>query len=132
MNSSYLKTVVATMRNKGIECAPGLTAAEIEAAETEHGFRFPADLRALLAHVLPVGERFPDWRLPRSAFICDRLAWPADSICFDIEHDAFWFPAWGHRPNSIEKAQAIAREAIRKQPFLIPIYAHRYLPGIAV
>ena len=77
MNSAYLDTAVKALRDMGVACAPGLTAGQIDGAEAEYGFRFPTDLRAFLEYVLPVGERFPDWRSPRSSFIRDRLAWPA-------------------------------------------------------
>ena len=129
MNSDYLETAIKAMRDRGVECAPGLTAAEIAAAEVEYSFRFPPDLRAFLEHVLPVGERFPDWRSRSSEFIRDRLAWPVESMCFDVEHNAFWLAAWGPKPDSLEKAQAKAREAVRAAPFMIPIFGHRYLPA---
>jgi hypothetical protein len=117
------------MRECGIRFALGLKPRQIEAAEEEHGFRFPPDLRAFLEYALPLGRRFPDWRSPTSEFIRDRFAWPADSLCFDIEHNNFWLAAWGPRPDSLEIAQSIARGAVRSAPFLIPIYAHRYLPA---
>jgi hypothetical protein len=126
----YLEVVVNTLRDQGARVAPGLTQSELTAAEAMHGFRFPSDLRALLEHTLPEGDRFPDWRSPDSSFIADRLAWPADSMCFDIEHDGFWLPAWGPLPETLEAAWARAREAVRAAPFLIPVYGHRYLPAV--
>ena len=50
-------------------------------------------------------------------------------MCFDVEHNSFWLTAWGPRPDSLENAQARAREAVRSAPFLIPIFCHRYLPA---
>jgi hypothetical protein len=129
MNSDYLKTAVKTMHDRGVEFAPGLAAREVGAAESEHGFRFPSDLRAFLENALPVGEGFPDWRSPVSQLIKDSLAWPADGMCFDVEHNAFWLPAWGPMPGSLEEAHAKARQAVRDAPFLIPIFGHRYLPA---
>ncbi|HEX6813989.1 MAG TPA: SMI1/KNR4 family protein [Planctomycetota bacterium] len=130
MNSDWLESVVAVMQSQGIGFAAGLSDAEISRAEAAHRFRFPADLRALLQHAQPMGDRFPDWREPESAFILDRLSWPADSMCFDIEHDAFWMPEWGRRPEDLGAANAVARAAVRKAPFLIPVFAHRYLPAM--
>ncbi len=129
MNPEYLESVARRLRSRGVECAPGLSASEIEDAEAEHGFRFPPDLRALLEYTLPVGERFPNWRLPGSAQIRESLDWPAHGFCFDVEFSAFWLPAWGPRSESLEKAQARAREAVRAAPMLIPIFGHRYLPA---
>lgn len=125
----YLESFVSVMRSQGIALAPGLSDAEVELAETIHGFRFPPDLRALLQHAQPIGDRFPDWRHPRSKFLRERLAWPADSICFDIEHNAFWMSDWGERPRWLAHAKAIARRAVRAAPFLVPVFAHRYLPA---
>ena len=65
MDPAYLESVVRAMRDRGVEFATGLTASQIATAEAEYGFRFPADLRALLEHALPLGERFPDWRCGR-------------------------------------------------------------------
>lgn len=126
---SYLDTVVTVLREQGIQCAPGLTDAEIADAEHENGFHFPPDLRSVLEHAMPVGDRFPDWRYPGSDFIRGRLDFPADGICFDVEHNEFWLPAWGTQPERLEEAFAIAREAVRAAPLLIPVYSHRYLPA---
>ena len=129
LDQDYLEVLARTLRGRGIALAPGLTDRQLEAAEAAHGFRFPTDLRAMLAFALPVGRRFPDWRDPNSERIRERLAWPADSLCFDVEHASFWLPAWGRRPDSLAAAKARARDAVRAAPFLIPIYAHRYLPA---
>lgn len=129
LTREYLATAVNAMRARGIDFPPGLTGREIERAQSAHGFRFPPDLRMFLECALPVGERFPDWREPKSNFMLDRLAWPADGMCFDIEHNAFWLPEWGSRPRSLAVAQARAREAVGAAPFLVPVYGHRYLPA---
>lgn len=129
LDADYLNDVVRVMRERGIDFAPGLTNDEVAAAEAALGTRFPPDLATLLRHALPRGERFPDWREPGSAHIKDAMAWPADGICFDIEHDDFWLPEWGERPASLEDAKARAREEVARAPVLIPIHAHRYLPA---
>ncbi len=129
LTDAYLDAVVAVLRSRSIALAPGLADAEVHLAETLHGFRFPPDLRALLQHAQPTGEGFPDWRQPDSGFIRDRLAWPADGICFDVEHSAFWMPEWGVRPKQLADAQAAARRAVGSAPFLIPVHGHRYLPA---
>ena len=129
MDPNYLQAAIQAMRDQGIEFASGLSSSQIQAAETAHGFSFPSDLRAFLEHSLPLGECFPDWRSPGSGFIQDRLAWPADSMCFDIEHNSFWLPEWGPKPDSLDEAQAKARQAVQAAPILIPIFGHRYLPA---
>ena len=129
LNSDYFVTAVDVMRGRNIDFAPGLTAQQIDAAESAHAFSFPPDLRAFLEYALPIDGRFPDWRDPTSEFIQDRLSWPADSMCFDLEHNSFWLPSWGKKPDTLEAAQTRARTAVRAAPLLIPIYAHRYLPA---
>lgn len=130
LNREYLDQAVASMRKQGVRFAAGLNTQQVQAVEAMHGFSFPPDLRSFLEHALPVGKRFPDWRKPGSSFIRDRLTWPADSMCFDIEHDAFWLPAWGLKPASLKAAQATARRAVSEAPPLIPIFAHRYIPAV--
>lgn len=126
---AYLEAVVNVLHERGIECARGLTDAEISAAESENGFHFPPDLRSLLEHAMPVGDQFPNWREPGSDSMRSRLDFPADGICFDIEHNDFWLPEWSKRPMGLEAAYSIAREAVRAAPFLIPVYSHRYMPA---
>lgn len=126
----YLKSVVDHMRDQGIGFESGLTDDEIWAVEAQYEFRFPPDLRLFLSFALPVSDRFPNWRKRDSEDIGERLAWPADSICFDIEHNDFWMDEWGKKPDNLAEAKTVARAKIAKAPFLIPIYSHRYLPAI--
>lgn len=129
LTPEYLEALAETLRAQGVALAPGLTAAQIEAAQTAHGFRFPPDLRALLAFVLPVGERFPDWREPHAAAIAERLAWPIDGVLGDVEDNGLWWPEWGARPPALPEALERARLAMQAAPRLIPVFGHRYLPA---
>jgi len=129
LTNSYFDTLIDAMRDRGVEFASGLNIHEIETAEKTHNFRFPPDLRSFLMRALPIGKSFPDWRDPSSKLILGMLSWPADSMCFDIEHDQFWLPDWGARPNSLEFAFEKARNAVSEAPFLIPVYGHRYMPA---
>jgi hypothetical protein len=47
---------VPQMKARGIRFEPGLTDAEVLAAEEKYGFRFPPDLRIFLQVALPVEE----------------------------------------------------------------------------
>lgn len=129
LSSEYLETVERVMRDRGFDFAVGLSEGELRSAEEVLGVSFPPDLRELLKHAAPSGDRFPDWRDPKSAAIAERLAWPADGMCFDIEHNDFWLPQWGDRPGSLEQAKAQARVQVSRAPVLIPVFAHRYLPA---
>jgi hypothetical protein len=44
------------IESRGFSLTPGLTDAEIDRAELANCFRFPADLRSLLAHVMPISK----------------------------------------------------------------------------
>lgn len=117
------------LRERGVELADGLTGVEVQRVERLYGFRFPPDLRSLLSIALPSGDEFPNWRQADSAAVRKSLAWPFEGIAFDIEHDDFWWDAWGPRPASLAAAIEVARTALQKAPTLIPIYSHRYLPA---
>lgn len=125
----YLLSAVSALRDRGVEFSAGLTETELRSAEKRLGVPFPPDLRGLLAHAAPRGPQFVDWRDPGSDRIAERLAWPADSLGFDIEHSGFWLSRWGERPEALEDAKAIARDQVLGAPLLIPIYGHRYLPA---
>jgi hypothetical protein len=107
---------------------PGLTGPELAAIEADYGFTFAADHRAFLAAGLPVEGRFPDWR--GGGFgLRDQLGWPVDGVLYDVEHNAFWYPAWGPRPHSVAEALAVAGRRLTAAPPMIPVYGHRYLPA---
>ena len=120
------------LRAAGAKLEPGLTDAELSAAEKRCGVRFPSDLRELLSAALPTGERFPNWRRTAAPELAQALAWPFDGIAFDIEHNAFWWPAWGPRPEALADAIDLARRHVAEAPKLVPVYGHRYLPAVPV
>ncbi|WP_437876282.1 SMI1/KNR4 family protein [Sorangium sp. So ce513] len=117
------------LADAGVTVARGLTDDELDRAESVIGARFPPDLRSFLSEGLPVGERFPDWREPGSPEIRRRLDWPFEGIAFDIEHNAFWWDAWGARPPELPEALRVARAMLAAAPRLIPIAGHRYIPA---
>ena len=121
--------LVATLRNEGVDFEPGLTDAEVAAAESRYGFWFPPDLRAFLQAGLPSGDNFPDWRDGDEATLRQWLDLPRRGILFDIEHNGFWLNEWGPRPASLAEARRVASELIAAAPRLIPIYSHRMMPS---
>jgi hypothetical protein len=120
---------LALLASRGVELAPGLSDAELVVAEERVGCHFPPDLRSFLQTALPRGTAWADWRDSDPSFIDARLAWPAEGIAFDIEHNAFWWPAWGPRPDDLSCAIEVMREQIRNAPRLIPIFRHVCLPA---
>jgi len=129
------ETLEVIRRISGVRIEPGLTPWELTAAESQFNLRFPPDLAELLRTGLPTGERWPNWRAAVNAqddaaqALSLRLNWPRDGMCFDVEHNAFWDPAWGERPSVLAEALRIAEGAVRTAPLLIPVYAHRFLPA---
>ncbi len=118
----------ARLTAAGVAFAPGLSPGEISGIEQVYGFHFPPDLSAFLMHALPVSKGWVDWRRAATNEIRDRLNWPFESMCFDIEHNAFWLDAWGPKPANNQSAFEVARNAVAGAPRLIPICSHRYLP----
>jgi hypothetical protein len=133
MDEQYLDMLHRQLRMRKVQFAPGLSDEEVGEVEMRFSFRFPPDLRFLLQHILPVsqgppGRSWVNWREEPEDAIRTRLDWPAEGICFDIEHNGFWMDEWGPRPANLEEAFLIARQEVEQAPTLIPIYAHRYLP----
>ena len=129
MDTPYIATVIDHLRRKDIPLEHGLTDAEVARAEAAYHFTFPPDLRQLLQTALPVGPRFPHWRSAPSEALDQSLQWPADGMCFDIEHNVFWLESWGERPEALADACALARRHVSEAPVLVPVYSHRYMPA---
>ena len=123
-----IERVTTGLREHGAVIEPGLTERELDEVERTHDWRFPPELRALLERMLPSGPRFPNWREPRSAALAERLAWPADGLCFHVEH-GWWLRSFGPRPAALVDALAVARAAVAKASPLVPLFGHRYLPA---
>lgn len=128
MQATDWTTEIALLRASGASLEPGLSEAEFAAAEAHYRFRFPSDLRELLAVTVPSGN-FPNWRALGSPELESMISWPLRGIQFEIEHNVFWWPAWGQRPTDVNEAFAVAETQIAAVPFLIPLYSHRYLPA---
>ncbi|MEZ0064032.1 hypothetical protein ABIA32_000010 [Streptacidiphilus sp. MAP12-20] len=111
------------------EVGPGLSDAELDAVEARFGFRFAADHRTFLQAGLPLGKSWPDWRGADPEELRGRLDWPTHGVMFDVKH-GFWYPGWGTEPESRQQALQLAAARLREVPQLVPVYSHRYLPGI--
>ena len=122
-------SLIAFLQQHRVLFADGLSDLEVAKLESTFAFRFPPDLRQLLQHALPVSPGFVNWRDDPDESLRQRLDWPADGICFDIEHNFFWWEEWGPRPIDTPTACEVARHEIAKMPALIPIYNHRYIPA---
>ncbi len=127
--SSHWNTIIDVLREEhGIECAEGLSDAELDACEREYGIRFPPDLRDFLKCALPVSDRFPDWRNGSREDLHSWLDLPVEGILFDVQHNGLWLPERGYRPGNLKPAEEYVRKLVANAPKLIPIYAHRMIP----
>lgn len=122
----FIDSLSRSVRRVQIE--PGLTQTEFDRIEERFRISFPPDLRDLLSYALPVGGHFPDWRNGAEDKLRTMLDWPADGICWDVEHNNFWYEGWGERPARLEDAIEVVLGYIAGAPTLIPIYSHRYIP----
>ncbi|MEU7071455.1 hypothetical protein AB0B30_16855 [Streptomyces narbonensis] len=114
------------------EIGPGLSEREMDAVEARFGFPFSADHRVFLAAGLPLGSpRWPDWRDGDPEDLAGRLARPVEGVLFDVERSRFWHPSWPPRPAETSDALRLARSEMTTVPPLVPVYGHRYLPGVA-
>ena len=128
MEKSYISQLVENLQSQGITFEQGLSPSEIDAIEEKYKFRFPPDLLSFLQYALPVSKSFPDWRNGDENALAEKLRWPADGICFDIQYNNFWMEEWGAKPANLIDAFQLARREIAKAPVLIPVYSHRYMP----
>ncbi|MBX9581547.1 MAG: SMI1/KNR4 family protein [Gemmataceae bacterium] len=121
--------LIDRLRSRGIMFDPGLTDAEVVAAESRYGFRFPPDLRAFLQTALPHGGEFPDWRSGSEGGLRYWFDLPRRGVVFDIEHNGFWLDEWGPRPAALADAVRTAEQLVATAPRLIPVYLHRMMPA---
>jgi hypothetical protein len=120
---------IAVLRRCDVELGPALTEHELSEIERTYGFLFGPDHRELLSKVLPLGQRWVDWRSDPENDIRYRMAWPEDGLIFDVQHDQFWPKSWGEKPAELHKAMSVARTRIRQWPVLVPLYAHPFRPA---
>jgi hypothetical protein len=105
---------------------PGLAPAEFDRIEEQYGFEFADDHRAFLSVGLPLGNRnWPDWRSGDPETLREKLAWPAEGVLFDVDHNDYWHCGWGERPTDRAAAIERARKHLATVPKLVPVYSHR-------
>lgn len=124
------------MKSRNVVFEDGLSDSEVEHTELRFGFRFPPDLKALLQTALPLRiasdqrtNAFCNWRSADEEELQQRLDWPFEGMAFDIENNVFRLDEWGTKPDRLEHAIEVARQAVAAAPKMIPIYSHRYLPA---
>lgn len=126
-------------RSGQVRIGPGLTSAEFARVEHDYGFEFADDHRAFLAAGLPLNSPpepgqtwarpWPDWRDGDPGELREQVSWAVDGVLFDVEHNGHWHRSWGRRPADAAQALDVARRHLVMAPKMVPVYAHRYLPG---
>lgn len=128
MDVEYLERLKNRLVEQGYEVTAGLTDEEVKRVEETFGFTFPPDLRRTLQAFLPVSDGFPDWRDGKVRDLLDWLDEPVEGICFDVEENGFWLDQWGEKPPDMDDAIEEARRQISREPMLIPVFTHRFVP----
>ncbi len=110
-DNSYM---IKKLRDRGISFGPGLSDEEINKIEEIYDISFPASLLKFYCTVMPIGERFPNWRdfsEKNIRELKERMFLPYKWLSGDILES-----------KSFRNAKEV--------PKLIPIYSHRYMPVI--
>jgi len=137
-----IDALIAWLRNQD-DCTleDGLSAAELDLAETTFQIQFPPLWRQVLTHVNPVAlpkpprdahgvlrwTAHPDWRLRDEAETRDLIAAPVSGLLFDIEHNDFWWHDWGPYPDTTAERLTTARDRLAGVPLLVPLWDHLYV-----
>ncbi len=104
---------------------------ELDRVEARYGIRFAVDHRVLPGEGMPVGDGWPNWRDTEHGELRGRLDALVQGVLFDVEHNGCWHGGWGRAPEGVDERVRIARTGLAGVPQLIPVFGHRYLPGIA-
>jgi hypothetical protein len=125
MDLHHIRTV---LEGGGIVFEQGLSAREVKLVEDRFQLVFPDDLKEFLMFALPTGQSFLNWRDPNDPEIPRLLAWPLEGMWFDVQHNGFWMPEWGPKPDDEAAAYRELKKRVAAAPKLIPIAGHRYMP----
>lgn len=112
----------------GGERSPGLTNREIGELETMLGCQLPFEVGLMLVMGVPTAAPWHQWEDPVTQLAAsnERLV---SGLSFAVEHDDFWFPAWGAKPGSLDEQLAVVAEQFTSSvPALLPIYGDRLVP----
>ncbi len=112
----------------GGERSSGLSNRQIGELEAVIGCLLPFEVGLLLVMGVPRDDNWLQWDDPEADF----ASWNEKvlaGICFDVEHDDFWFAEWGPRPGVLAARLDRARAAFAHHiPPLFPIYGRCAVP----
>ena len=121
-------------------CEPGLSADEIQRAEDQFQLTMAPLWQEVLSFVHPVElpeppraangirrwTRFPDWRLRDIRATQSLIDGAVEGVLFDVEHNGFWWRAWGDPPEDTKDRIEKALSELVQVPRLTPLWDHRY------
>lgn len=134
MHQKQINRIIKLLKDEDVSFEKGLSDKEVETIEQTFDFIFPEDLKRFLQTALPVSGSFANWRYAINnekgrQRIINRFCWPLEGMLFDIRNNDFWLDQWGEKPKDFADQKVTAAEELAKQPKLIPIYSHRYMPA---
>ncbi|URE34815.1 hypothetical protein MUK42_07112 [Musa troglodytarum] len=121
-----VESVLARLRAASVPIRPGLSDAEVSRLEADLAVSFPPDLRAILVLGLPSAPGFPDCT---HLLLRASLDLPLAAAALQVARGALWPRSWGPRPSDPDRALGVARAALRRSPFLIPVFDRCYIPS---
>ena len=128
MREPLLDEWIALWRERDVALDQGLSESELAYVETEYGFHFPPDHRALLKTAQPTSHDFIDWRHTASSGLRGLLTEPIEGVLDAVQGGRFWASQWGERPNDTTTAREVTRRELGAAPTLIPFWGGIYIP----
>lgn len=140
--SDELVAWVRTLDDYVVE--PGLSDSELDEAEAEFGVSIPNAWKGVLREVHPLSRpkpprdeddilrwvEYPDWRRRKTDATHELIDRPTEGVLFDVEHNGFWWRAWGAKPDQLDQRLDWARQQLAAVPRLMPIRGHWYASEI--
>ena len=134
MKQNDLKMKIAKIKKllleNNIQIEQVLSDDEVRKIEKIYNVKFPQQWLEFYQNILPVSERFYNWRdfsVENIAAIKERLASPYNGILENID-EIVWEISWGLEPDRVEDKNKKIRKMLESAPPLIPLYGHRFLP----
>jgi hypothetical protein len=126
-DAEWAAATIADLADRGVTIAPALTDRDIAAIGSAFRIEVPPEYALLLSAGTPASERWTNWHSDIDVVARDAHRWLERAFSFDIEHNAYWHPLFGQRPDSTTEAISMAMAYLATAPALIPVYGHRFL-----
>jgi hypothetical protein len=106
----------------------GMRAQQLEDLEGAVGHELPFEVGLLLVMGVPASKGWRRWRTPEADW-AEWNSYVLDGLCFGVENNNFWSPAWGDKPATLSDQLEVARHHYGTSvPALFPLFGHRAVP----